>query len=169
MAIDTTVSTDRTIDDSNLAGIGGWLLLVAIGLIFSPIRMVMQFWPLYQTVYFDGVTWQALNDTSSSTYVPYLAELIVVETVLNAMLLAAALVLIVMFFTRRRVFPKLYIALAVASIVVLVGDALVGGMLLSEAAFDPDTAKEIARSLVGAAIWIPYMLVSRRVKATFTR
>jgi hypothetical protein len=33
--------------------------------------------------------------------------------------------------------------------------------------FDPETAKEFFRSLISMAIWVPYMLVSQRVKNTF--
>ena len=35
--------------------------------------------------------------------------------------------------------------------------------------FDPDTTKEFVRTLIGALIWIPYMLMSQRVKETFIK
>jgi len=41
------------------------------------------------------------------------------------------------------------------------------GVFPSEPMFDPETIKEFARSLVACVIWVPYMLISKRVKATF--
>ena len=33
--------------------------------------------------------------------------------------------------------------------------------------FDPETTKEFMIALIGGVIWVPYMLVSKRVQATF--
>ena len=40
-------------------------------------------------------------------------------------------------------------------------------VLPHEPVFDPDTLKELGRTLIASLVWIPYMLVSKRVKATF--
>ena len=36
-----------------------------------------------------------------------------------------------------------------------------------EEIFDPDTLNNLIRSIICGAVWVPYMLIARRVKATF--
>jgi hypothetical protein len=40
-------------------------------------------------------------------------------------------------------------------------------VLPGEPVFDPDTVKELMRSLFMVVVWVPYILASKRVKATF--
>ncbi|MGD8576108.1 MAG: DUF2569 domain-containing protein, partial [Thiohalophilus sp.] len=86
----------------------------------------------------------------------------------NALMAIASLVLIYLFFKKHFLFPKVYIALALLTLVFIPLDSwLVTFIMPNEPVFDPDTTKEFARSLVSSMIWVPYMLVSKRVKATF--
>jgi len=40
-------------------------------------------------------------------------------------------------------------------------------VLPDEPVFDTETTRELYRSIISGIIWIPYMLLSKRVKATF--
>ncbi|MGO3641545.1 MAG: DUF2569 family protein [Psychrobacter sp.] len=42
-------------------------------------------------------------------------------------------------------------------------------VLPNETVFDPQTVTQIIRTSVSCLIWIPYMMVSKRVSATFIR
>jgi len=80
----------------------------------------------------------------------------------------ASLYLVYLFFTKNRFFPKFYILIAISSIIFIIIDAwLVTKVLPSEPMLDEETMRELTRALISAAIWVPYMLVSKRVKATF--
>ena len=73
-----------------------------------------------------------------------------------------------MFFTKNRLFPGLYVVLMLISLVFIPFDAyFVSFVLPDEPMFDPETTKEFVRTLLAAAVWIPYMFMSRRVKNTF--
>ena len=49
-------------------------------------------------------------------------------------------------------------------------DALAIKMVLpNEPIFDPYTVKELFQSIIAASIWVPYMLISKRVEATFVK
>ncbi len=72
------------------------------------------------------------------------------------------------FFTQNSDFPKWYIGIAIFSLIFIVLDAFSIRLVLpTEPVFDHDTVGELMRSLVMVVIWVPYMLVSKRVKATF--
>ena len=149
------------------SGLSGWLILVAIGLIFSPLRLgafVFQtFVPLFQ----DG-TWETLTTPGSEQYHVLWAPLLIFEILGNLAFIVAYAILAFLFFRKSRFFPKTYIAIALLNLCFIVLDTWFASFVLpDEQMLNPDTTKEIVRSLVSVAIWVPYMMVSKRVRNTF--
>ena len=154
------------LENNELKGLSGWLILVGIGVIFSPIRSIRLLFT-YIPIFEDG-TWEALTTVGSEVYNSLWAPLFLGEITYNSIMVAASIYLIYLFFSKHYLFPKLYIAIVALSIVFIPLDAwIVTKVLPSEPMFDPETTKEFMRSLVAGIIWIPYMLISKRVKATF--
>ena len=153
-------------NETALKGLGGWLILVAIGLIISPIRIAaIEFTIL--GVFMDG-TWSALADSAGEFYSPMLAAIIPLEFVLNMAFIFGFLFLIYLFFTKSSIFPRWYIAIYAANLAMIILDMVAVKMVLpEEPMLDPETAGELLRSIGACAIWIPYMLKSKRVAATF--
>ena len=90
------------------------------------------------------------------------------EMIFNTALFLFGLFLIYLFFTKKRLFPKAYIAISLAAIAFILLDAGVAKLVIPAVPmFDTETVTNLVRASVAAAIWIPYMLVSKRVKATF--
>lgn len=145
-------------------GFGGWLILPMIGLVVSPFRMGFQFFtelaPLFQ-----GEVWRTLTDATLPGHKPGLVPIIIFEAVANVAMFAFTLALIWFFFRKSRRTPRLYIVWLILLAVVQVVDA----MLVSGAGFpvDKDSLRDIIRSILTAAVWIPYFLVSKRVANTF--
>ena len=85
-------------------------------------------------------------------------------------LLIFDLFLLALFFQKRRPFPIWYIVALSANLVYVLMDGLGTAGIKTPT---PDTTVTINTmifaGLIGCGIWIPYMLLSRRVKATFTR
>ena len=148
--------------------IGGWLILVGIGLLIAPPRMLMIIVPTYQEVLQSDV-WAMLAVPGGLLYHPLWAPILIGEVATNTLLFIVRLILIIMFFRKKRFSPKAYVIVAICTLTfILVDAAAVKVVLPDEPMFDPDTMKEVIRSLVSVLIWCPYMLVSKRVKATFT-
>ena len=149
------------------SGLGGWLILVGIGLVISPSRLGAMIVQVFVALFTDG-TWAILTTPGSEQYHALWAPLLIFELLGNLGFIVAYIVLVILFFRKSRFFPKTYIAIAFINLCFIILDAWFGSfVLLDEPMFDPDTARELARSLVSVAIWVPYMVVSKRVRNTF--
>lgn len=126
------------------SGIAGWLLLVAIGLVLSPIFSVIMV----------IVDWQALPNVPD-TYVATVHANIGKNAVLGVFALYAAN----SFFRKKEDAPRLIIWLLLARVVLSI---LMMG-------YDEVFLKGVIFAGIGAFIWIPYLRTSSRVKATFGR
>lgn len=156
-------------DNNELNGLGGWLILVGIRIVIAPIRMLATLIPTYIPIFQKG-TWKALTTVGSDSYTPYFGSLIIGEIAFNAVLMAASIYLIYLFFSKHYFFPKLFIGIVASSLAFILTDAWIATFIFpGEPIFDPDTTKEFTRSLIYCLVWIPYMLISKRVRATFVK
>ena len=168
---ETACNAPETIGTSGpqqpVSGLGGWLILVAIGVVMAPLRLLAT---LLQSCvpFFQRGTWDALTTPGSEQYHALWAPLIISKFIRNLGLFVACVVLLFLFFKKSRFFPRTYIAIAFVNLCYLVLDAWCASFVLtSESMFDPDTTREIVGSLVSTAVWGTYMLISDRVRNTF--
>lgn len=155
--------------EEKLEGLSGWLILVGIGIILSPLRIIFAVFPTYYELFSDG-SLDFLTTPGTELYSPLWAPILYGEIIVNIMLVALWIFVGCLFFLKKRIFKKYYIGLLVFTLIFIVVDALAfKAVIPDEPIFDPQTTKEVFRSMVVCCIWIPYILVSKRVKATFTR
>ena len=149
------------------SGLGGWLILVGLGVIISPfflLSTIPEYLPIFQDNSYDELV----------SVVPLFGPLIWTEIVVNIILFLCSIYLIFLFFAKKTFFPKFFIWLALGSLVFVIVDAIVAGMIFKdilpdEPFFDPETIKEIVRMSIQVIIWVPYIMISKRVKATFVK
>lgn len=154
----------KTPEDEAPEGLGGWLILVGIGSLIAPMRVVVLLLYSYSAIVGSGA-WSAIAADN-----PWWAAVLVVEAAVNVALIAAWAVAAYLFFSKKRLFRPWYIGLLAFSLGFLVADTLVMKLVLPQVPlFDADTLRSFAQGAVAAAIWIPYMLASKRAAATFVR
>ncbi|PXY03185.1 hypothetical protein DF185_03630 [Marinifilum breve] len=142
--------------------IGGWLAFVALGLYVTPISII---YLIYDSGYFSQAIWDSFITQYGNQ--PFLAGgFYFFELLYNLATIFFAIFLIVLMHQKRSTFPKLYIYFRVIVLVGLFADNILGAEIIGSDAID---TKELSRGIVGAAIWIPYMMKSKRVKETFVK
>jgi hypothetical protein len=145
----------------DLEGLSGWLILVGLGLVASPFIVLHTIFAVDAPVLFSA-KYQPFLESHQS-----LALLIVFEIITNIVLLALLAFLLFLFFSKKRAFPRVWIMYMVFQVCVVLADTL-AGLAVNPAGGNAAQAAGVFRSIIAAAVWIPYFLVSRRVKATFT-
>lgn len=147
--------TDAAAAQHEPRGIGGWLILPALGTIVSPI--LYTYW-IFQDVQALATVWR--QQTPMWTYV------IIGETIAHLAITAGWIVALVFLFQRKRHYPPLFSSLLAAAFVVGLADILLVAKILDQAV-DPSSIRDVARSLIALVIWGAYMHESKRVKNTF--
>ena len=150
-------------------GLGGWLILVAIHLVSTPIR----FWTYLVHVFlplFASGRWEAFTTPGGVYYHPLQGPLMIAELSVNTITAVFAVVLLIFFFSKKSFFPMLMIVYLASNAVLLGADLTLSHQIPPIASqHSPVGFRELAQATAWCAIWIPYMLVSKRVKATFTK
>lgn len=158
---------DFEFEEPKITGLGGWLILVAIGLILSPFWIVSTLLTIHLPIFTDG-TFALVTSTSSEYFTPGFSLLMSYEVLGNLILFFFIFYLLYLFFSKSKSFPLFFIYSRVGYLVFILLDIIFAKVVFpSETVFDPTTARELFQAIFGAAIWIPYMLRSKRVKNTF--
>ena len=168
MSIFPTASSEVQSDEWKYDGIGGWLILVAAGLCLSPLLQLVFIFknlvPIFMTK-----AWSMLTTPGSPAYHRMWAPVIIFELLMNIVFILMEAVLLIWFFTKSRRFPTAMIVY-LFTVFVLVGiDYFLAQAIPAVAAQGTDDGRvDFLRAGLVCAIWMPYMLKSKRVKGTFT-
>ena len=69
-------------DNNELKGLGGWLILVGIGVVISPFRILLTLVQTFKPILEDG-TWEAITTIGSDAYHPLWETVIIGEMTFN--------------------------------------------------------------------------------------
>ena len=153
-------------DKKDLEGIGGWLIVVAIGLFLSPLYSIYSL--ILGIPAYINSKWQALTTPGSFHYHPSWAPLLLGELTVNICLLAFYILLLILFFKKRQIFPAMFIIIRIAAVIFIAFDYFASLMLNTTTAVQSGHSfKEVTQQGIYTLIWSLYMVNSIRVKLTF--
>lgn len=154
--------------EARLDGISGWLGLVAIGVWIRPVAgLIGLIFGLYNH---DLDTWKSLTDESGSAYHELWAPFLLLEAFCDTVWIPFSILALVLFHKKHLLFPPVMACLFVFE---LATSALFFGGATHITGAGSEVSKEylsyLRPSISGVVIWLPYLLVSRRVASTFRR
>jgi hypothetical protein len=145
--------------------IGGWLILLALSLFLTPI---VNIYNIVDGQYYNQNIWNAINDSSSPGYNENLPGYFLLELLFRLVLIPLNIFNILLFLERRTSFPRFQI---ISSIFILAFSLFELNMIFllnsEDSAANEEVYYGLIRSLIGASIWILYLLKSERVRSTF--
>lgn len=157
------------VEDKIGKSLGGWLILVSIGLIFTP--LVLLYGLISEESYYDAYTWSGLWNIEGPGGKPFVF-LITFELIVNYIRLVFSVLVIILFFQRRTIVPRLMVIMYAATLIFLILDTA-ASLILAPDLYTVDdnieSFKDIGGAFLRCVIWIPYFLISTRVKETFVK
>ena len=167
MIVEQQTSTINNTQNKNFESLGGWLILLGIGIVLWSIWKTYLLYTFSVSTFTEG-RWEVLVTLSAENGIPYLTPLTFGKLIAEVLLLFADIYLIYLYFAKKKAFPTCYIVLSLLLLVFILVDAWITTLVLPDKPmFDVQTVRNLTRSFMSCLIWIPYMLVSKRVKATF--
>lgn len=140
------------VENPDLHGIKGWLILPAIGMVMGPIVTVISL----------IMALNMFNDVSRAGY----GGLYTVSILANIGILIFAIYTAIQFFGKKASTPSIFISFIIVQVVLMLLLTILSISFDAEA-FTIEYGKAFIKGLIIAAIWIPYFKQSKRVKATF--
>lgn len=146
------------------SGLGGWLVLIAIGLVITPITVVFTITEFNLPMLNDTEIWREYTDPNSAHYLPLFSFLIYFELIANIIILLFSISLLYLFFTKKRIFPKIYFWFLIGNLLFIFIDEILANSMF---VFEEFAYQETLRQAIPSAIWLRYLVVSKRVSNTF--
>ena len=156
----------RAIGPAPITSIGGWMILPLIGLVLSPLLQLADI--LTPSTDFlmmpVNASYAAVSDPGLYQLYCYYAQAYAIG------MFAFTVVVNILFFKRRTSVPMMMVILYGGAVFNLYLDCLVYAVFDLESLIgEPYGMKDVVRSTISACIWIPFFLISTRVRSTFRK
>ena len=148
-------------------GIRGWLILVIIGLVYRSVIYLKEI-VFGNAVVWDATAWNKLTVPGAEGYDPLWAPTLLFGLGGFIVFFVFSILALVLLFQKRSIFPRLMIFFFSAILIFTFVEIALAhqiGYLIKHP--DSEVDSEAVKVVVQTVIWVPYFLVSKRVKATF--
>ena len=148
--------------ESKISGLGGWLILFGFIVIIQPLIFLNSLIRDFLPVFNDGTMEILFNNLPELGYFIYFEIFVIFATMI------VSFFNIYLFFAKKKLFPKLIIIILLFTLFWIIIDAYIVAVITPNTDFfDEESIIAIITSTMKCVIWVPYVMVSKRVKNTF--
>ena len=154
-------------DKSELQGIGGWLILPAIGVFLGPFIAIGMDFVAYEPYFQGGDFFGSVSYYNS--VIPNFSIVFWAELLFAIVIDVLIVYLVYLMVAKKSFFPILYVRIIYISLAYIIIDYSAVYLLMGDEYFSIDSMdiRAIFQTLFSLAVWVPYMKKSVRVKNTF--
>jgi hypothetical protein len=149
-----------------LTGLGGWLVLPAIGIVIRPI---IALFGVFGCLAFLGAAETIIATIGLRSY-QQLKPIVAFELLSNLAMVGFCIYVAMQFFRKKSNAPKLYMIMLFAQVIMVTIDAMLMSFLYTptgQTTGPNSEASSLFVAFISAAIWTSYFTKSVRVKNTF--
>ncbi|GKX65901.1 DUF2569 domain-containing protein [Inconstantimicrobium mannanitabidum] len=146
--------------------IRGILIIVAIGRILAPLIMLFSLKSFYDALFTQSGL-ELIEKISTIGHAPDFKAYITFDFYECAIIILLDLIVLYLFFRKKKIFPKVMIAFCVVMLLEAIFKDTMLSSIFSLGSTLRGENKALVAPLISAIIWIPYFTRSERVKNTF--
>ncbi|MNJ35843.1 DUF2569 domain-containing protein [Paenibacillus bouchesdurhonensis] len=150
-----------------VSGLGGWLVLIQIGLYIS---IIARFVTMIQSLSMlsSSGTGSILTSPDSPYYHPIWKTAFIFEGVSSVIMLLFTIIILTSFYQKKLILPRLMIIFySVNFLLLLITILMLNEIPLAKEVQGANSISTLIGGILGCAVWIPYFIRSERVKNTF--
>lgn len=148
--------------------IGGWLILLSIGLIIHPFKLAYEIFDGLDTYSLEN--WNYFTMPGSEDFHFLWHPILLFELTVNIFWLVFSCLILVLFFQKRKSFPEIFIPYMIFGLVIMILDCFLVYLIPSvKVNWEFEIYKDVIKQGIYTFIWSLYFMKSKRVKRTFTR
>ena len=150
-------------------GLGGWLALIGLGIIVSPVMIAIQIYNTYVPLFTKG-TWNLITTPGIQSYNPVLGPLLITEIAVNICMIVLWIYIAYLYFSKKCRFKNWYIAALLITLLVPIIDSIATGILFPQiSTMEPKELGQTIKQAIFSGIWMAYIVKSERVRNTFVK
>ncbi|ETT32864.1 hypothetical protein C162_31384 [Paenibacillus sp. FSL R7-269] len=149
------------------SGLGGWLVLVQIGLVATLFQVSLQLIN-YNIPSFGREYWDLLASPQGEMNHPLWAPAFIFEAAANGVLLLLTIFTLILFYQKKARLPRMMILLYSVNLLIGIIDyVLVMNIPVASELQDGSSMRDLIRAVFTCALWTAYFRKSERVRYTF--